>query len=236
MSLQVVIVLLVLFLSGCSGNSISPSDEVTVRLDFSEGQGGWTAGFADYPVAQEEFFELEADHRPLPPPLDTSNHALFISGNNHSSDLFMFYKVLLSDLSPDTRYQARFELEIATHVPSGCVGIGGSPGESVFVKAGASQVEPEAVVIDGAYRMNLDKGNQAVGGESAVVMGDISNSFSCDQESVPYQLKQLSSSGGGVEVTTGSAGDLWLLMGTDSGFGGKTSLYYRRFVVSFEPL
>ena len=76
MSLQVAIVFLVLFLLGCSGNSLSPSDEVTVRLDFAEGQGGWTAGFADYPVAQEEVFAIltvPASHRLAPTSLRDKN-------------------------------------------------------------------------------------------------------------------------------------------------------------------
>ena len=37
---------------------------------------------------------------------------------------------------------AVLSLDLATNVAAGLVGIGGSPGESVFVKAGASTVEP----------------------------------------------------------------------------------------------
>ena len=57
-------------------------------------------------------------------------------------------------------------IDLATNVPAGLVGIGGSPGESVFVKAGASTVEPLAEEDGSRYlRMNIDKGNQANGGE-----------------------------------------------------------------------
>ena len=78
-------------------------------------------------------------------------------------------------------YLARFNVEIATNVPSGCIGVGGAPGESVWVKAGATTVEPVAIDQGGQLRMNIDKGNQSNGGANAVVLGNVANSRSCDQ-------------------------------------------------------
>ncbi len=46
-------------------------------------------------------------------------------------------------------------------------GIGGSPGESVYVKAGATTEEPLIIEdSDGWLRMNIDKGNQAGEGQT----------------------------------------------------------------------
>ena len=102
----------------------------------------------------------------LPPPL-APEPALFISGANRSDDLFMFFRGQVGGLVPGVRYSATVSVEIATETPSGCFGIGGAPGESVFVKAGASDVEP-LPVLEGTYlRMNIDTGNQSQGGEQA---------------------------------------------------------------------
>jgi hypothetical protein len=42
---------------------------------------------------------------------------------------------------------------------------GDSPDEGVTVKAGASTIKPEAMIIGGNWRMNVDKGQQENGGE-----------------------------------------------------------------------
>jgi hypothetical protein len=215
-------VLLLLFvLHGCGGSSSGEE----VLIDFTLGSQGWMAGFSDYPVGQEKFFELDAGYRPLPAPLDAMGSALFITGNNHSDDLFMFYKGKIGGLEPGKSYRASFTVEFATNVPQGCVGIGGSPGESVFVKGGASEVEPVAVNAGGYYRMNVDKGEQSNGGASAVVLGDVANSQDCGIKAPQWELKTVSG-GGAVEVTADAEGSLWLFVGTDSGFEGTTSLYY----------
>jgi hypothetical protein len=175
-------------------------------------------------VGQEGFYELDSGYLPLPPPLDAMGSALFISGNNHSDDLFMFYKGKVGGLEPGRTYRASFTVEFATSVPQGCVGIGGSPGESVYVKGGASEVEPVAVNAGGYYQMNVDKGEQSNGGASAVVLGDVANSRSCG-EAPEWELKTVSG-GGAVDVTADGEGSLWLFAGTDSGFEGTTSIYY----------
>ena len=64
--------------------------------------------------------------------------ALFISGVNRSDDLFMFYKGQVGGLQGGTTYQVSFQVEFATIAPSGCIGVGGAPGENVYIKAGAT--------------------------------------------------------------------------------------------------
>jgi hypothetical protein len=169
-------------------------------------------------------------------PLDTSQRALYISGNNHSDDLFMFWKGQIVGLAPNTSYRVRFEVEFATNAPAGCVGVGGSPGESVTVKAGASTVEPEAVDVGGFLQMNIDKGNQANGGENALVLGDVASSQICGQGQPRWELKNLASGAETIAVTADGDGRVWLLIGTDSGFEATTSLYYTRVQATFEPI
>ncbi len=77
----------------------------------------------------------------------------------------MYYKSRLTGLMPNTLYRAGFVLGLATNAPRGCTGVGGAPGESVYLKAGVSAVEPVAILAgDGHLRMNIDKGNQSNGG------------------------------------------------------------------------
>ncbi len=209
-------------------------DPQTVRIDFTQGTQGWVAGFADYPVGQDGFFELEADYRALLSPLNTSQNAQYISGNNHSDDLWMYYKGQVAGLDANRGYAVRFEVEIATNVPNGCIGVGGAPGEGVTVKAGASTSEPEAIVIGGDWRMNVDKGQQTNGGDDALAIGDVANTVPCG-EPPRWELKQLSSGLESLQVQTDGSGSVWLFVGTDSGFEATTSIYYTWVVATFEP-
>jgi hypothetical protein len=106
---------------------------------------------------------------------------------NHSDDLFMFLKRRLGTddgVVPGQEYRVMFTTVFASNAPSGALGIGGSPGESVYLKAGASMVEPE-VYLDsetGYYLMNVDKGSGNSGnGTAASVIGDIANGLSAEE-------------------------------------------------------
>jgi len=217
-------------LGGCSGD-----DRMTIPLDFRQSERGWVAGFADYPVGQDDFFELQADYRALPEPLTESGNGLFISGSNRSDDLWMYYKGQIAGLFPDTRYLAEFEVEIATSVPNGCVGVGGSPGEGVTVKAGVSDIEPDRLDSGGFWVMNVDKGDQTVGGENALAIGDMANTIACG-DAPEWQFKQMSSNPQSLEVTSDRSGAVWLFVGTDSGFESTTNVYFTHLTVSFGPI
>lgn len=221
-------------LLGCSSPAdLGPWDRV---WDFSSGAQGWEAGFADYPAGQDSFYELAAEVRGLPSPLDTKRQAFFISGNNHSDDLFMYLKGRLTGLRPETRYRLRFGIELATDAPSGCVGVGGSPGESVWLKAGADSMEPTALPDSmGWLRMNVRKGAQSAAGSDAILLGTIGYGPGDCLHRV-YKLKDFDSSASSLEVTTDAQGSLWLFVGTDSGFEGRTSLYYLWIGLDLSPV
>jgi hypothetical protein len=150
----------------------------------------------------------------------------------------MFLKRRVSGLAPDTAYRVELRVVFATDAPKGCAGIGGSPGESVFVKGGASGIEPLRV-MDGTaghatWIMNVDKGNQANGGTDAQVLGDFANSGDCESSDFSYELKELSNLElPALNVTTDASGDVWLLLGTDSGFEGTTTIYYTEIEAIF---
>ncbi len=258
--------LALLALAGCDSAPTAPGDDppggdpppaMTFQFDFTavdaasgsaastpagvgpwEGAQGWIAGFSDFAPGWEEMMELDAGHRPLPEALGTEGYGLFIGATNRSDDVFMYWTGRVDGLEPETRYRVRFEVEFATDSPAGCVGVGGPPGEAVWVKVGAVLDQPQAVVGDmgGDYwTMNLDKGNQAVGGDDALLIGDVANEASeCVGDRV-WELKTLASEDD-FEITTDATGAAWLLVGTDSGFESRTELWYTRYEAVFEPL
>ena len=214
--------------------STGPDEVLTFDFDFDQSPQGFVAGFADYPPAREGDFELASGHRARPPPLGPRS-GLFISGINRSADLFMFFKGPIAGLRPGARYTVEVGTEIATATPSGCAGIGGPPGESVWIKAGASAEEP-AAVLDGSYlRINIDIGNQSRGGMQAVVLGDIANSRSCEQPPA-WELKALGPASPPAAITVPDNGRVWVMIGADSGFEGRTEIYFTRASVVLKPI
>ena len=199
-------------------------------FDFDSDAEGWTVGFADLPVDYDQsIYELDHGHRPLPDGLEGSG--IYVQGHNRSDDLFMFLKRRVDGLRPNTAYAVSVSVDLATNVSAGLIGIGGSPGESVFVKAGASTVEPVAEEDSNRYlRMNIDKGNQSRGGESMLVLGNVANR---EVESREYRIKTLENANRPLVVVTDSTGGVWLIVGTDSGFEGLSRLYYARISYTF---
>ena len=218
---------------GCRSLPSDAGEAMTFHFDFDEGPQGFVAGFADYPPAHEEIYELVSGHRTLPPPLE-SQSGLFLSGVNRSDDLFMFFKGLIVGLSPGASYAAEVSVQIATSTPSGCFGVGGAPGESVWIKAGATAEEPGAVMDDSYLRMNIDIGSQSNSGTQAVVLGNVANSRSCEQ-SAEWELKDLDVQSTPARISTPADGRVWLLIGADSGFESRTDVYFTRASVTLTP-
>jgi MYXO-CTERM domain-containing protein len=209
---------------GWAGQPSNAQAATIYSYAFAEGDHGWEAGFADYPVGDD--LQLQSGHQAAPESMG-GQPALFISGSNTADDLFMYFEKQVDGLLPDTTYNIAFDIQLGSSYPDGSVGIGGSPANSVYLKAGASAVDPSASPDDSNWlRMNIDKGNQAGGGADAIVLGDIAKPAG-DFET--YELIERSSPGSQFTATTDSDGSLWLLFGTDSGFEGTTTLYYTQF-------
>lgn len=207
---------------------------LVVDFDFSESAQGFTGGFADLPGDFDPApYQLVADHRDLPSGLE-SGKALYLSGANRSDDLWMFWKKKLTGLMPNTAYEVVIDLEMASNEPAGLVGIGGAPGESVFLKAGASAVEPVAAAdAQGWLRWNVDKGNQSTGGAAATVLGNIAKEGDSTENFVRICRTNRQAK---LAATTAADGSLWIFFGTDSGFEGTTSVYYTRATAVLVPL
>jgi hypothetical protein len=223
-----------MLLYGCSLSDDDPGISVfSVSFDFSQSEDGWKADFSDLPsnIQDSSFYELKYDYTNLPANLG-GQKAIMLSGNNHSDDLFMFIKRKITGLAPNTSYTMVFEVELASNAPKGSAGIGGSPGESVYLKAGASEIEPVKKIHGDSYVLNVDKGNQSTEGSNAIVLGNIS----IPSTTSGYQLitrNNASPSSQPFIAKSNSAGDIWLMIGTDSGFEGTTTVYYTKVNVLF---
>ena len=223
---QGILILILTGLLACSkDDDLIPLMEI--NHTFNVDTEGWTSVFADYPVAQESIYGLQFIHSPLPQPLDENQGAVMLSGNNHSDDLFMGMKRKITGLNPGEEYGIHFKLVIASNVADNMVGVGGSPGESVYIKAGASSVEPLPVLDqDKWYRLNIDKGNQAEEGENMFVVGNFANGTDNNQ----YTLKTLNSAQM-LKVVANENGELWIIVGTDSGFESNTTIYFNTVTI-----
>lgn len=219
---------LILFfiLCGCKkvGNKQLTTDK-SFTDNFTTGTDGWIGDFADYPIdlAQVPQYQLEFSHSGLPLPLNTSDGALKLSGINRSDDLFMFIKKKITGLVPERNYTIDLKVDFASNAASNMVGVGGAPGEGVKIKAGAVSVEPIKVLNtpENWYRMNIDKGNQSMEGTDMKVIGDFANGT----DLTIYKIKQLSTATP-LNVQANQQGEIWLVIGTDSGFEGKTTIFY----------
>lgn len=231
----VLIVLPALLLTSCGAKNQKTFE---FKYTFDEDQEGWTAGIADLPTDYDpDFFELDSGWSELPSGLEGG--AIYWSGHNRSDDLFMYFQQQITGLKPETTYQVSFSIDLASNIPEGMMGIGGSPGENVYIKAGAVNFEPETMPDSGDWlRMNIDKGNQAKEGEDTVNLGTIANpnidmASYTDEE---YALMNLNNQEMPFSVTSDQDGSIWLIFGSDSGFEGKTTLYYDSVEITLEEI
>lgn len=226
---------LVGLLAACGGDDLPEPDRNTKMLyiDFNDGATGWKSGFADYPTGQETFYELSSGLETLPTSLGTNRKGYKLSGNNHSDDLYMFVTKQVDGLEPNTIYNFRFKVTFGTNAQKNCVGVGGAPGESVWIKVGVTKTEPKAINNGaGNLLMNIDKGQQGAGGSDAILVGDFANSRECGDNNTSYMEKSLISNNGAFSASTDDKGNIWVLLSTDSGFEATTTIYFMELEVS----
>lgn len=232
--------LIILAIALASGScNTGESDFATVfslSYDFAQTDQGWTGDFADYPQGDSIAYELLFKHDTLPTNLNGGGtlKSLMISGNNLSDDLFMFIKKKISGLKPNTVYNTLFNVRFASNAPTGAVGIGGAPGESVILKAGVTLTEPMKILdVDSYYRMNVDKGSQLEEGEDMLNIGHIGVAPNTTQFTTIFRNNN---SGSPFQFSSDNTGEAWVIVGTDSGFEGKTTLYYTKIDILFNEV
>jgi hypothetical protein len=219
---------------GSDGGPSQPKPPVTVErlFDFGQGSAGWISGSSDYSELTAPN-DVIAELRSLPNPFTGTGY--FQSGRNRSDDLFLYIKSPVDGLVPGVTYRLSANLQFLTQVPSGCVGVGGSPGESVWLVLAAASAEPRNQISEGDTRLSIDRGNQSKGGASGVVLGTMANTVK-DCGEPRWESKTLSAPlTNRLSVKADEKGVIWVLIGFDSGFEALSQLYYQRLSLSLEP-
>lgn len=226
------LVLIAALHSSCGQKDPLPKE---VEYSWENGLEQWVVGYADYPagLTTEDSLDLYAisyGYRDLPAEIQPSKKGMLTAGANRSDDLFMYLYTSVENLKPNQTYAVQISYTLASNAPTNAVGIGGAPGESVFLKAGATGKQPTLKVEEGWYRMTTDKGNQSVGGTEMIVTG---NAGVAD-EMQGYQLITRETPAP-VIATTDKSGNLWIILGSDSGYEGYTALYYTSCTIKVTP-
>jgi hypothetical protein len=229
------ILLTLLCLLSCGDKGPATPAATTLSYSFETGDEGWQAGFADYPAGLTssdslDLYKFAYGWSVLPASVQPRQYGIRLRAANRSDDVFMFLKKKVTGLVPDTDYRILLETELASNAPTNAIGIGGAPGEAVTVKLGATQNEPKTVRdAQQWYRMDIDKGNQTQAGKDMLVAGHIGVSDTTTTHAVirrnsPAPLTRRSS----------PTGELWLIVGTDSGFEGTTELWWANIKVTLQ--
>jgi hypothetical protein len=213
---------------------------IVLDFDFRNGAHGWSAFFADYPVGEDSFFQLQAGIAALPPELGAPGTGFMLSGNNHSDDLLMALKRKVDaaeGILAGRTYWVDFSVEFASEAQTGCIGVGGQPGESVWIKVGGAAIEPRAFQPprETHHRLSVNVGNQTQPGPAASVAGNVANGVPCGSEPRRFRLVTRTKRHA-FPLTANSAGELWLLVFSDSGYESVTRLYYTRIAVTLNPV
>jgi hypothetical protein len=204
----------------------------TITVDFSKGIDGWSAGVADYHDGSEPS-EAASGWSKLPPPVGGMGY--YIVSHNNSDDVFTFTKRQFSGFVAGAKYKLRFEMSYATSAATGCFGVGGARGESVYMVAAANTDEPKVVKqADGRYRLNFDHGDQANSGAQGKVLGTQGiEGLSCDGNDFAKTSRKSDET---VTVQADKDGKFWIVLGTDSAFEGTNALYLLGATVDVKPL
>jgi hypothetical protein len=212
-------------LSEEQGVSASASS-ITLTWSFVSTAQGWTGNFTDYTAGMESSIGFQSGWSPMPPPLTTAG-GFKLSGNNASDDLWMFASRVLTSsthgILANALYDVTMTVWVASNAPTGCIGTGGAPGESVWLKGNVVATQPRRVVSGSDVLFNLDKGNQAEIGPQALSFGDLANGDPCEDPPRYKLLVRTATRPTPVRAT--SNGNLWVYFGSDSGFESRSTYF-----------
>jgi hypothetical protein len=216
-------VLISLFLSGCSldsGDPTSPGGLLIERSFFDEGDEGWIAEFADYPEGLEDSMKLA--YRPSPLFVSSSIGSVSAfkqSGYATNSDLFMFLKQQISGLQPNSRYTIIIEVELNSQLLEEYAGDLDNFEYGSFLKVGAFKTEPKTTIEQdednpdvSLVKTDFDKGEDDQGGQDMTMIGRLQYT-GVDEK--PIMLNG-SNSDFPVYAATDAEGKLWIAVGIDT--------------------
>jgi hypothetical protein len=207
--------------------------EIITRWNFNDGIGGWETGFADYDptVHSDQELGLEAGIETAPSFTNHDGRVLKLSGNNFTDDLISYLTRRLDvddGVVPRQRYRVGFTIAYLSDRPTDAFG------QQEYLKAGAVGHSISRFIgpQGGQYDLNIDRGNQSVGGADASLVGPITNGLEGQFEWQGVEVRH---------VHTGSPqananGELYLFVATESTFEVITTVYYVSIQVRLTPI
>jgi hypothetical protein len=214
-----------------------PHDEtIAYNYNFNASQNGWYGDFADLPVDYNpDIYNLSFKRELIDLKDNKTNYGLKMVGMNRSDDLFMFTAKKIGGLKPNATYDASVAFKLYTDQAGGMIGVGGAPGESVYIKAGFVATKPAAIRLDHVqgedpfFILNADKGNQSTDGADLKVVG---NMASPDDSVDGFQAKSMKHQ---ATLKSNEKGELYVIIGSDSGYEGLTTWYLDDVKVELTP-
>ncbi|NMC59994.1 MAG: hypothetical protein GYA51_11550, partial [Candidatus Methanofastidiosa archaeon] len=203
MKKMIYFLVLTLGIIACNKNGDNPeSSKMEYTFDFNSiGMENWMSFFSDYPVGEENYYELIYEYSNLPEPLDTNIKSLKISGNNHSDDLFCAIYRKFDGLQPNKSYSVTFNIDFASNAPTNAVGVGGSPDLSIGA-GGLSFVPNNRIDNLNTYRPNFESKLQShLSNEFFQVLGTIGVS---DNIPTPFMLINRNNLDNPIEIVSNS--------------------------------
>jgi len=230
----------VLTLAACGGGDWIPNpydqhlpDPVasTVTIDFNTGIDEWRSDVADY-GDKDRPTEVASGWRDLPAPL--SGKGYYLAAHNNSDDVLTYVTRQLHGFVKNAQYNVTFELRYATDAGTGCAGVGGSRGDSVYMVAAANYFNINTVQQpDLRYRVNLDRGNQGTSGTQGKVLGTQGVAgLGCAGGTWASTTRKSSEP---IVVRADTDGNFWIMLGADSGFEGTNAVYLQGATVNITP-
>ncbi len=215
------------------------SRQIIKHFDFSRGTGGVLAAFTDYDLRTADL-DFKAEVRDLPRELDVfsrNRRAYFLSSNNRPDDIFMYLKVPFTaedGIETGATYKLSLQVELATN-STNCAGQGGAE-NNVYLKAGGSAVEAVPLLLGSYVSINVDKGSQSEGGTDLGVIGNVWNGQECELDPKEKKWVMLRKTYNHPKPILTNHDELWIAVGTDSGYESVTSLYYNSIDVKLTRL
>lgn len=227
--------ILLIGLFGCSMEMDSQLTEVVDLItvfDFEVDGPAWEGGISDYPADDEGSAEYTFKSIITPSNLVLEGSGLSISANNPHGDLFYFFNRQISGLVPGKKYKVDFEFLVYTQLLTQS---DNPSNEELYLKLGAVNYKPELEPITGQnsedfIALNVDKGTTNSGsGNDVVNIGSVKEFTSKIPEDIIGN-----NSDSQIEVKANPDGDIWIVIGIDSGvksemtFGlAALTVYYR---------
>jgi hypothetical protein len=218
-------------LTGCGGSTPEPTLGTDIAYSFAQNTDGWDVGFSDYTTLTKPT-DVEQVHAVIPIP--GASKALYMGATNLSDDLLLYTYRKVTGLLPNNSYIGQFTVTLASDAPAGCAGVGGSPGESVWLIGAVSRDKPENKQTREEFRLNISRGNQSTAGDSSDVIGTIGvNGIPCTGNNRQAAIKTLGPSKW-IPFTTDDTGSAWILVGLDSGFESYSRIWLQSVKFTYQ--